>query len=104
MVGRDISLLLYKVLDSVIKRSLDFFFESFYLTNQRFDECYAQELSPSLKNSSLCAYSWFFSNMLSLVIFFVYNIALSYTFSAFRLGSTSPAQQHTKITIDKALF
>ena len=80
-----------KVLDSVRKRSLELFFESFYLTNQRFDECYAQELSPSLKNSSLCAYSWFLSNMLSLVISFVYfaNIALKlYTFCI------SPAQHN----------
>ena len=63
---------LFKVIH-LVERKISWNFFWIFLTNERSNECWAQEKSPALKNSWLCAYSWFLSNMFKfLVISFVY--------------------------------
>ena len=52
-----IKVIYFKVIYSVENKISWIFFESFYLTNERFDEFQAQEKSPTLKNYSLRACS-----------------------------------------------
>ena len=56
------------------ERCFQIFFKSFYLTNERFDECYAQEKAPALKNAWLRDCSWFLSNKFKFVVISFYYL------------------------------
>ena len=82
------------------ERSLEIFFESFYLTNEILMNAKPKK-NPVLKNSWLRACSWFLSNIFKyLAISFVYltnhltNIRTNYKLSAFCLckASTVPSK------------